>query len=110
MPSRSRDNPSSDTRGGDRMSLRQLKSSGHAPSLISAFLHFDVSFMVWVALGALMPFIAADSALTGANLRVTPTAAARSGLYTLLVKGPQTRRENASLRADQPRTLYNLLI
>jgi len=56
------------------MKLSDLKHSGHAPSLLSAFLHFDVSFMVWVILGALMPFLMTDPALTGQNLRITPSA------------------------------------
>ena len=38
--------------------------SGHPGSLFSAFLHFDVSFMVWVLLGALGVFIAQDLNLT----------------------------------------------
>ncbi len=33
--------------------------SGHWPTLISAFLYFDVSFMVWVALGPLALYIGA---------------------------------------------------
>jgi len=31
--------------------------SGHTPTLISALLYFDVSFMVWVILGPLAPFL-----------------------------------------------------
>ena len=30
----------------------------HLPTLIAAFLHFDLSFMLWVLLGALGIFIA----------------------------------------------------
>src|SRR5579872_7571935 len=85
--------------------LIDLKKSGHAPSLFSAFLHFDISFMVWVILGALMPYITTDPALTGQNLRITPLAGVeRAGQYTLLVRGPQTVRENPHLKADQPKT------
>lgn len=91
--------------------FRDLAKSGHPPTLLCAFLHFDISFMVWVILGALMPFITTDAGLTGANLRVTPTAAVqRAGQYTLIVRGPQTVRQNPALTADQPRTVYNLLI
>ena len=93
------------------MRLGDLKSGGHAPSLFSAFLHFDISFMVWVILGALMPFITTDPTLTGQNLRVTPTAGiGRAGRYTLIVRGPQTVRDNPKLKADQPKNVYNLLI
>lgn len=35
------------------MSLRGFAKSGHAPTLLSAFLYFDLSFMVWVLLGPL---------------------------------------------------------
>lgn len=93
------------------MKLQELKTSGHAPSLLSAFLHFDISFMVWVILGALMPYIANDPGLTGANLRITPGAAVqRAGQYTLIIKGPQTVRDNPKLKADQPHNVYNLII
>ena len=35
------------------MKLRDFLKAGHTPSLFSAFLYFDISFMVWVLLGAL---------------------------------------------------------
>ena len=48
------------------MSIRDLRhdlsSAGHAPSLVAALAYFDVSFMVWVLLGALGPIIALDLA------------------------------------------------
>lgn len=40
------------------MKLSQLKSSGHWPTLLTSFLYFDVSFMVWTLLGALGALIA----------------------------------------------------
>lgn len=93
------------------MKISDLKKSGHAPSLFSAFLHFDISFMVWVILGALMPFIMTDAALTGANLNVTPSAEITApGQYTLIVKAAQTVKQNPKLTADQPKTIYNLVI
>lgn len=93
------------------MKISDLKNSGHAPSLFSAFLHFDISFMVWVILGAIAPFITTDALLTGANLRVTPSALiTKTTPYTLVVKGPQTMKQNPKLAADQPKTVYNLLI
>ncbi len=86
------------------MKISDLKTSGHAPSLFSAFLYFDVSFMVWVILGALMPFIATDPALTGANLRITPTAlVTQAQPHTLIVKAADPKK-------GQPKTVYNLLI
>ena len=38
--------------------------SGHWPSLLAAWLHFEVSFMVWMLVGALGVFIAEDFGLT----------------------------------------------
>lgn len=40
------------------MKLSQLKDSGHWPTLLTSFLYFDVSFMVWTLLGALGAMIA----------------------------------------------------
>lgn len=59
-------------------------AKGHAPTLIASFLHFDISFMLWVLLGALGIYIAeslglgpaqkgllvATPILTGSLLRV----------------------------------------
>ncbi len=43
---------------GQGMKLSDLKQSGHWPTLMSAFLYFDISFMAWVSLGPLMAYIA----------------------------------------------------
>src|SRR5947208_402752 len=32
-------------------------TSGHLPTLVAALLYFDVSFMVWVVLGPLAPYL-----------------------------------------------------
>jgi NNP family nitrate/nitrite transporter-like MFS transporter len=53
-------------------------SSGHTPTLIAAFLYFDLAFMVWVLLGPLAPMIAKTLALTPAEkglMVATPTLA-----------------------------------
>ncbi|MES2042380.1 MAG: nitrate/nitrite transporter [Pseudomonadota bacterium] len=53
-------------------------SSGHTPTLIAAFLYFDLAFMVWVLLGPLAPMIARTLALTPAEkglMVATPTLA-----------------------------------
>jgi NNP family nitrate/nitrite transporter-like MFS transporter len=42
-------------------------SSGHTPTLIAAFLYFDLAFMVWVLLGPLAPEIARDIGLSSAQ-------------------------------------------
>jgi MFS transporter, NNP family, nitrate/nitrite transporter len=41
--------------------------SGHTPTLLSAFLYFDIAFMIWVILGPLGVQIAADLGLTPAQ-------------------------------------------
>src|SRR4051812_10972885 len=49
---------------------------GHKPTLIAAFLYFDLAFMVWVLLGPLAPDIARTLALTPAEkglMVATPT-------------------------------------
>ena len=40
--------------------IRELRTTGHWPTLLSAFVYFDVSFMIWVLIGALGVFIAQD--------------------------------------------------
>jgi NNP family nitrate/nitrite transporter-like MFS transporter len=35
------------------MTLREFRKAGHWPTLVCSFLYFDISFMVWVMLGAL---------------------------------------------------------
>ncbi|MDP8937186.1 MAG: MFS transporter [Actinomycetota bacterium] len=49
------------------MSAKGFRSAGHPPSLAAALLHFDVSFMVWVLLGALGAYVAADLDLSPAQ-------------------------------------------
>jgi NNP family nitrate/nitrite transporter-like MFS transporter len=46
---------------------REFLKAGHLPTLLSAFLYFDMSFMVWVLLGALAVQISADLALNPAQ-------------------------------------------
>lgn len=46
------------------MRIRELRTTGHWPTLLSAFVYFDVSFMIWVLIGALGVFIAQDFTLS----------------------------------------------
>ncbi len=46
------------------MILSGFRKAGHTPTLIASLLYFDVSFMVWVMLGPLGPFIGDALALT----------------------------------------------
>lgn len=65
-------------KGTDKASQGTFWSSGHTPTLIAAFLYFDLAFMVWVLLGPLAPSIATSLALTPAEkgfMVATPTLA-----------------------------------
>src|SRR5919202_7072584 len=53
-------------RGRDPMNRGFLKA-GHWPTLIAAFLYFDLSFMAWVILGPMAVQIAADLGLSPAE-------------------------------------------
>ncbi|HEX6636086.1 MAG TPA: nitrate/nitrite transporter [Steroidobacteraceae bacterium] len=46
---------------------REFFKAGHLPTLLSAFLYFDMSFMVWVLLGALAVQMSADLGLSPAQ-------------------------------------------
>jgi MFS transporter, NNP family, nitrate/nitrite transporter len=49
------------------MHLGDFARSGHPPTLFSAFLFFDISFMVWVLIGALGIYMARDFGLTASQ-------------------------------------------
>ena len=46
------------------MSVKGFTRAGHLPTLIAALLYFDVSFMTWVLLGPLAPFLREDLGLS----------------------------------------------
>jgi NNP family nitrate/nitrite transporter-like MFS transporter len=49
------------------MALRDFRKAGNPPTLLAAFLYFDVSFMVWVILGPLGPFLGETYHLSAAQ-------------------------------------------
>lgn len=49
------------------MARKSFWRVGHAPTLLSSFLYFDISFMIWNLLGALGVFVAESFALTPAE-------------------------------------------
>lgn len=55
------------TSGASAAGKSNFWSSGHWPTLVAAFLYFDLAFMVWVILGPLAPTIAQDLGLTHAQ-------------------------------------------
>ena len=46
------------------MQRNSFMKTGHLPTLIASFLYFDVSFMAWVLLGPLAPFLSQQLQLT----------------------------------------------
>jgi len=40
------------------MNLKDFKQAGHWPTLLAAFLYFDIGFMAWTSLGPLMVYVA----------------------------------------------------
>jgi NNP family nitrate/nitrite transporter-like MFS transporter len=69
------------------MNLRQFMKVGHWPSLLSAFLYFDISFMVWVLLGALANSIVPDFKLNDAERGLMLAAPLLGGSVLRLLLG-----------------------
>ncbi|MFK3937779.1 nitrate/nitrite transporter [Alkalihalobacillus sp. NPDC078783] len=74
------------------MKLSDLKKSGHAPSLFSAFLYFDVSFMIWVMLGALGVYITNDFGLSASQLGLIVAIPILTGSVFRIIMGVLTDR------------------
>jgi len=64
--------------------------AGHLPTLISAFLYFDVSFMVWILLGVLGNYLAADMRLNPAQQGLMTALPLLGGAALRLVLGTLT--------------------
>lgn len=47
--------------------MKGFTRAGHLPTLIAALLYFDISFMVWVLLGPLAPFLREDLGLSASQ-------------------------------------------
>jgi NNP family nitrate/nitrite transporter-like MFS transporter len=62
-------------------------SSGHWPTLVAAFLYFDLAFMVWVILGPLAPAIAEDLGLTPAQKGLMVAVPTLAGAVLRVVNG-----------------------
>lgn len=69
------------------MNLRDFRQAGHWPTLLCAFLYFDVSFMVWVLLGALANSLAADFPVSPFALSVLVALPILSGAVLRLILG-----------------------
>ena len=69
------------------MKLQALKD-GHWPSLLGGWLHFEVSFMVWLLIGALGVAIAQDFALTATQKGFLVGVPLLGGALLRIVVGP----------------------
>jgi NNP family nitrate/nitrite transporter-like MFS transporter len=74
------------------LSAKGFSRAGHTPSLVAAVLHFDVSFMVWVLLGALGAYVAADLHLTAAQKGLMVAVPPLGGCAFRLVIGSVVER------------------
>ena len=62
-------------------------ASGHWPTLVAAFLYFDLAFMVWVILGPLAPTIAQDLGLSPAQKGLMVAVPTLAGALLRVVNG-----------------------
>ena len=74
------------------MSLRDFRKAGHAPTLAAAFLYFDVSFMVWVILGPLAPFLGEALKLTATQKGILTAIPLLGGSFFRPILGWMTER------------------
>ena len=74
------------------MSLHSFRKAGHTPTLLSAFLYFDVSFMVWVILGPLGPFIGEALKLSASQKGLLTAVPLLGGSFFRLILGASTER------------------
>ncbi|HLG01454.1 MAG TPA: MFS transporter, partial [Acidimicrobiia bacterium] len=74
------------------MTIRGFRHAGHTPSLIAGLVHFDVSFMVWVLLGALGAYVAEDLGLTAAQKGLMVAVPPLGGAMFRLIIGPLADR------------------
>jgi NNP family nitrate/nitrite transporter-like MFS transporter len=69
------------------MNLKSFLKSGHTPTLLSAFLYFDMSFMVWVLLGALGVSVAKDLHLNAAEKGFMVAVPVLAGAVIRIING-----------------------
>ncbi len=74
------------------MDLGGFKRAGHPPSLVAAFLHFDVSFMCWVMLGALGVAISESFGLSASEKGLMVAVPLLAGSAFRLIVGPLADR------------------
>jgi NNP family nitrate/nitrite transporter-like MFS transporter len=72
------------------MNLRDFRRAGHLPTLLCSFLYFDISFMVWVLLGALANSIVPHFGLSDAEKGFMVALPILGGALLRLVLGVMT--------------------
>lgn len=79
------------------MQIKAFMKAGHAPTLFTSFLYFDVSFMVWILLGPLGVFIARDLGLSASEKGLMVAIPVLSGAVLRIVMGLLVDRIGAKL-------------
>jgi NNP family nitrate/nitrite transporter-like MFS transporter len=74
------------------MRIKDFLKSGHTPTLFSAFLYFDISFMVWVMLGALGVFISEEFGLSASQKGLMVAVPLLGGSLLRIIMGISTDR------------------
>jgi len=74
------------------MAFSDFRKAGNPPTLLSAFLYFDVSFMVWVILGPLGPFIGEAYHLSAAQKGLLTAIPPLGGAFFRPILGWMTER------------------
>jgi nitrate/nitrite transporter NarK len=77
------------------MNIRDFLRAGHWPTLLAAFVYFDISFLVWVLLGGLSNHIAADLELTHTQRGLLVATPLLGGTLLRIVLGLLTDRVGA---------------
>ncbi len=74
------------------MATKGFRQAGHTPSLAAALIHFDVSFLCWVLVGALGAYIAADLGLSSMQKGLMVAVPPLGGAGFRLLLGPLSDR------------------
>lgn len=74
------------------MAASGFRKAGHSPSLIAALVHFDVSFLCWVLVGALGAYIADDLGLSPTQKGLMVAVPPLGGAAFRLLLGPLSDR------------------
>ncbi len=69
------------------MHLKEFLKAGHTPSLVSAFLYFDISFMIWVLLAPLATYMVPELQLNDAERGYLLAVAPLGGAILRIVLG-----------------------